>query len=186
MRATCALFPAVGPAAGSRGRLSVRAGAQLGSCAARQFSGPSSGMPRSIASPRGRVPAAAGPEFRCPVGPPPDAACDHAPVLGQIDTDHAHLDAENSRGERHGKALLDHREEAGELLILAVGVDGGLFDQRLQRGWVPGAHGLTVALRLTVEDRCVLQRRIRRGAVAGSQARARGCQRVTSPGRVRW
>jgi hypothetical protein len=31
--------------------------------------------------------------------------------------------------------MFDHREEAGELLILAVGVDGGLFDQRLQRGW---------------------------------------------------
>jgi hypothetical protein len=117
---------------------------------------------------------------------PPGAACDHASVVGQIDTDHAHLDAENSRGERQGKVLLDHREDAGELFILAVGVDGGLFDQRLQRGWFPGTHGRTVALHRTVEDRCVQKRHIRRGAVAGSHAKARGCQRVTLAGGVRW
>src|SRR4051794_24365790 len=45
-------------------------------------------------------------------GRPPGAARDHASVLDQVDTDHAHLDAENSRGEGHGKALLDHGEEA--------------------------------------------------------------------------
>jgi hypothetical protein len=114
---TCSLFAAVGPVGGSRGDCPFEQELRWAVVRRASSAGPVAVCLDPLRALGGGFRQRQVQNSDVLSDRPPDAACDHAPVLCQIDTDHAHLDAENSRAERHGKALLDHREEAGDLLI---------------------------------------------------------------------
>ncbi|MFG2696684.1 hypothetical protein [Kitasatospora sp. NPDC048407] len=70
---------------------------------------------------------------------------DDPAVLAEADAAHDHLDPENGRAERHREVLLDHGEQAGQLLVLGVGIDSGLIDQGPKLGPAQNTHGATLA-----------------------------------------
>src|SRR5256885_14817495 len=50
-------------------------------------------------------------------------------------------------GERYRQMLVDHGEQAGELFVIAVRVDGGLLDHRFERGVPLRCHRQRIAPR---------------------------------------
>ena len=64
----------------------------------------------------------------------------HDPVDVQVDLPHDHLGTEHHCLERHGQIVLDHRVQAGELLIIAVRIHHRIGDQLVQLGTAPLTH----------------------------------------------
>jgi hypothetical protein len=62
---------------------------------------------------------------------PADADRDY-PAVGEINPPHLHLDAEHARHERQGQVVPDQGGEGGQLLIIAVRIHDGLFNQIVQ------------------------------------------------------
>ncbi len=52
--------------------------------------------------------------------------------LAEVDPLHDHWDTENHRLEREPQILLQHRQETGSLLILAVGIDRCIGNEAVQ------------------------------------------------------
>ncbi len=51
---------------------------------------------------------------------------------GKVDLPDRDLRSQHLRPERNSEVLVDHREQAGDLLLVVVAVDGGLLDQHVQ------------------------------------------------------
>jgi hypothetical protein len=58
----------------------------------------------------------------------------------QVDLGDSHLNAQDGGLERDGQMLLDHDVEAGELLVLVVGVHNGLLSQGVQFSVAASSH----------------------------------------------
>jgi hypothetical protein len=53
-------------------------------------------------------------------------------AIREVNTFHGHLDTQSHCREWEDQAFLNHRVEAGQLLILAIGIHDDLFDQLVQ------------------------------------------------------
>jgi hypothetical protein len=74
-------------------------------------------------------------------------------VRREVDAAHNHIDSEDCRGERHSQVLLQHREQAGQLLVVAVGIDGGFIDHGVEFRPAQRTHGTTVTVSKAVTTR---------------------------------
>jgi hypothetical protein len=74
-------------------------------------------------------------------------------VRREVDAADNHLDSEDCGGEQHGQILFHHREQAGQLLVLVVGVDGGFINHGVEFRLTQRTHGTTVTVSKAVMTR---------------------------------
>jgi hypothetical protein len=65
-------------------------------------------------------------------------------AIREVNTFHGHLDTQDHCREWEGQIFLNHRVEAGQLLILTIGIHDGLFDQLVQVPLLSSATALSV------------------------------------------